>query len=155
MRQCQTSNIAEMEGSRAIDLAGYESGTIGSATCVFQTCCRSAMRRSTYTFMQTSAEVTTCGGTCAAKSRDRQVLRERSGALGTIKNHRGINERPGIVDQKSHIGDRVGNAVIGKNHRGALVTLAERKSRYLLAAQVPGQTCAGLDGSSNAAIAPP
>lgn len=58
---------------------------------------------------------------------------------GMIKNRVGIDERPGIVDQKSRIGDWEGDTVIGKNHRGALVTLAERKSRYVLAAQVPGK----------------
>lgn len=31
-----------------------------------------------------------------------------------------------------------------KNHRGALVTLAERKSRYILAAQVPGKQASGV-----------
>jgi len=56
---------------------------------------------------------------------------------GTIKNRVGIDERPVIVEQKSRIGDWEGDTVIGKNHRGALVTLAERKSRYILAAQVP------------------
>ena len=50
---------------------------------------------------------------------------------GAIKNRIGIDERPGIVDQKSHIGDWEGDTVIGKNHRGALVALAERKSRYI------------------------
>ncbi len=58
---------------------------------------------------------------------------------GMIKNRVGIDERPGIVDQKSRIGDWEGDTVIDKNHRGALVTLAERKSRYVLAAQVPGK----------------
>jgi len=44
---------------------------------------------------------------------------------GTIKNRLGIDERPGITDQKSCIGDWEGDTVIGKNHRGAWVTLAE------------------------------
>ncbi len=65
----------------------------------------------------------------------------------TAKNRIGIDERPEIVDQKNHIGDWEGDTVIGKNHQGALVTLAERKSRYILAAQVldkhaPGVTAA-------------
>ena len=63
---------------------------------------------------------------------------------GTIKNRIGIDERPGIVDQKSRIGDWEGDTVIGKDHRGALVTLAERKSRYILAAPVPGKHASGV-----------
>ena len=51
---------------------------------------------------------------------------------GIIKNRIDIDERPEIVDQKIRIGDWEGDTVIGKNHRGALVTLAERKSRYML-----------------------
>ncbi len=63
---------------------------------------------------------------------------------GAIKNRVSIDERPGIVGQKSRIGDWEGDTVIGKNHRGALVTLAERTSRYVLAAQVPGKHAQGV-----------
>ena len=63
---------------------------------------------------------------------------------GTIKNRIGIDERPVIVEQKSRIGDWEGDTVIGKNHRCALVTLAERKSRYILAAKVPGKHASGV-----------
>jgi len=34
------------------------------------------------------------------------------------------------VDSKCRFGDWEGDTVIGKGHRGALVTRAERKSRY-------------------------
>lgn len=63
---------------------------------------------------------------------------------GIIKNRIDIDGRPEIVDQKIRIGDWEGDTVIGKNHRGALVTLAERKSRYMLAAQVPGKQASGV-----------
>ncbi|MBS1985957.1 MAG: IS30 family transposase [Bdellovibrionales bacterium] len=63
---------------------------------------------------------------------------------GIIKNRIDIDERPEIVDQKIRIGDWEGDTVIGKNHRGALVTLAERKSRYMLAAQLPGKLASGV-----------
>jgi IS30 family transposase len=56
---------------------------------------------------------------------------------GTLRNRVSIEERPQIVEQKIRIGDWEGDTVIGKNHQGALVTLAERASRYVLAAQVP------------------
>lgn len=47
-----------------------------------------------------------------------------------------IEQRDPIVEQRSRIGDWEGDTVIGKGHRGALVTLVERKSRYTLAMQV-------------------
>lgn len=73
---------------------------------------------------------------------------------GAIKNRIGIDERPGIVDQKSRIGDWEGDTVIGKNHRGALVTLAERKSRYILAAQVPGKQASGVTAAITRLLRP-
>ena len=73
---------------------------------------------------------------------------------GTIKNRIGIDERPGIVDQKNRIGDWEGDTVIGKNHQGALVTLAERKSRYILAAQVPGKHASGVTAAVTRLLRP-
>ena len=73
-----------------------------------------------------------------------KMLREWSQERrGTIKNRIGIDERPEIVNQKSHIGDWESDTVIGKNHQSALVTLAERKSRHILAAQVPDKHASG------------
>ena len=73
---------------------------------------------------------------------------------GTIKNRIGIDERPGIVDQKNRIGDWEGDTVIGKNHQGALVTLVERKSRYILAAQVPGKHASGVTAAVTRLLRP-
>lgn len=73
---------------------------------------------------------------------------------GTIKNRIGIDERPVIVEQKSRIGDWEGDTVIGKNHRGALVTLAERKSRYILAAQVPDKHASGVTAAVTRLLRP-
>lgn len=73
---------------------------------------------------------------------------------GTIKNRVGIDERPVIVEQKSRIGDWEGDTVIGKNHRGALVTLAERKSRYILAAKVPGKHASGVTAAVTKLLRP-
>ena len=63
---------------------------------------------------------------------------------GAIKNRTSIDERSVIVERKSRIGDWEGDTVIGKNHQGVLVTLAERKSRYFLAAQVSGKHASGI-----------
>ena len=73
---------------------------------------------------------------------------------GIIKNRIDIDERPEIVDQKIRIGDWEGDTVIGKNHRGALVTLAERKSRYMLAAQVPGKQASGVTAAVTQLLRP-
>ena len=55
---------------------------------------------------------------------------------GRIKNTISIDERPDIVDEKSRIGDWEADTVIGKGHKGVLVTLTERYSKLNLIAQV-------------------
>ncbi len=61
-----------------------------------------------------------------------------------IKNRVSIDNRPDIVSQKSRIGDWKGDTVIGNNHKGGLVTLAERKSRYVLAGHIRNKHAAGV-----------
>ena len=61
-----------------------------------------------------------------------KVICKWAGKRGLIKNRVTIDDRPKIVEEKSRIGDWEGDTVIGKNHKGGLVTLAERKSRYVL-----------------------
>lgn len=63
---------------------------------------------------------------------------------GVLKNRVSIEERPEIVDQKTRIGDWEGDTVIGKNHKGGLVTLAERKSRYVLAGPIRSKCAEGV-----------
>jgi len=63
---------------------------------------------------------------------------------GVLKNRVSIDERPEIVDQKTRIGDWEGDTMIGKNHKGGLVTLAERKSRYVLAGHIRSKHAEGV-----------
>ena len=62
---------------------------------------------------------------------------------GQIKNRVMIDQRPQEVDEKSRIGDWEIDTVIGANHKGALVTIVERVSKYTLIGNVP-QKQAGL-----------
>ncbi len=59
---------------------------------------------------------------------------------GQIKNRTMIDERPKIVDKKSRIGDWEVDTIIGKDHKGVIVTAVERKSKYLIACPVPDKT---------------
>jgi len=66
--------------------------------------------------------------------------RQRTGKpvpRGQIRNRVSIDERPDIVDQKKRIGDWEADTVIGKGHKGVLVTLTERVSKLNLIAHVP------------------
>lgn len=55
---------------------------------------------------------------------------------GQICNRISIEERPTIVDEKVRIGDWEADTVIGKGHKGVLVTLSERVSKLNLIAHV-------------------
>ena len=73
---------------------------------------------------------------------------------GTIKNRVSIDERPEIVAQKTRIGDWEGDTVIGKNHKGGLVTLAERKSRYVLAGHIRSKHAVGVTAVTTHLLTP-
>jgi len=55
---------------------------------------------------------------------------------GQIPMRVSINERPSIVDERSRIGDWEVDTIIGKNHKQAIVTLVERKTKFSLLAKV-------------------
>ena len=73
---------------------------------------------------------------------------------GTIKNRFSIDERPEIVAEKTRMGDWEGDTVIGKNHKGGLVTLAERKSRYVLAGHIRSKHAAGVTAVTTRLLTP-
>jgi len=52
----------------------------------------------------------------------------KNNAMGIIKGRVDISERPVIVDQKQKFGDFEIDAVIGKNHKGVLLTINDRVS---------------------------
>ena len=58
-----------------------------------------------------------------------------------------IDQRPAVVDKRSRYGDWELDAVIGKNHQQALVTLVERKSRLTLIAKVIRKTAESVSSS--------
>lgn len=73
---------------------------------------------------------------------------------GAIRNRVSIDERSGIVEQRVRIGDWEGDTVIGKNHQGVLVVLAERKSRYVLAGQARSKHAGGVTAKVNGLLHP-
>ena len=59
-----------------------------------------------------------------------------------------------IVAQKTRIGDWEGDTVIGKNHKGGLVTLAERVSRYVLTGHIASRYAAGVTAVTKRLLRP-
>ena len=59
---------------------------------------------------------------------------------GCIPGRIDISERPGIVEEKSRLGDWEIDTIIGAEHKGAVVSMVERHSKLTLLAQVPRKT---------------
>jgi IS30 family transposase len=47
-----------------------------------------------------------------------------------------MDHRPEVVDRRSRYGDWEGDTIVGKQHRGTILTQVERKSGYLLASKL-------------------
>lgn len=73
---------------------------------------------------------------------------------GQIKNRVSIDDRPGIVDDKSRIGDWEIDTMIGKGHSGALVTIVERVTKFTVSAQVNSKSADDVTEATIALLRP-
>jgi len=83
------------------------------------------------------------GGALYHHLRCQKKRRKRYGSYnrrGQLIDRISIDERPAIVDKRSRIGDWELDTIIGKNHKQALVSLTERKTRYTLIQKVKRKT---------------
>lgn len=83
------------------------------------------------------------GGRLYCHLRCQKKRRKRYGTYshrGMIPNRRSIEERPEIVSERARIGDWELDTIIGKQHQNAIVTIVDRKSRYLMMRKVEKNT---------------
>ena len=83
------------------------------------------------------------GGLLWKQLRCQKKRRKRYGKLerrGQIANRQFIEDRPAIVDERKRIGDWEADTIIGKNHRQAIVSIVERKSKMTLIRKVERKT---------------
>jgi len=73
---------------------------------------------------------------------------------GQIKNRVSIDERPLSVDAKMAVGDWEIDTVIGKNHRGALVTIVERVTLFTCAIRVDCKSAEAVTAATIALLTP-
>jgi IS30 family transposase len=74
------------------------------------------------------------GGSLWKHLRCQKKRKKRYGSYdkrGQIPNRTSIDERPEIASDRSRLGDWEADTIIGKGKKGAIVTLVDRKSRYL------------------------
>ena len=78
----------------------------------------------------------------------RHKLKHRKRPVGracSIRDRVTIEERPAVVDERSRFGDWEIDTIVGKDNKGAIVTLTERKTGYLLMEKLPrGKNAKGL-----------
>jgi len=83
------------------------------------------------------------GGVLYHHLRCKKQRRKRYGSYnrrGQLIDRISIDERPAVVDKRSRIGDWELDTIIGKNHKQAIVSLTERKTRYTLIQKVKRKT---------------
>jgi transposase, IS30 family len=56
---------------------------------------------------------------------------------GRIVDRVSIDQRPAIVQQRSRIGDWEADTIVGSDHQAAILTMVERKSKFLQTAMLP------------------
>lgn len=83
------------------------------------------------------------GGTLYRHLRCQKQRRKRYGSYsrrGQIPNRVTIDQRPEVVARKERLGDWEADTLIGRHHRGAIVSVVERKSKLTRLAKVTRNT---------------
>lgn len=91
---------------------------------------------------------------CMRHGRKKRKAYGKAEGRGRIPGRVGIEHRPAIVDQRLRNGDWEGDTVAGCQEKGAMVTLTERKSRFLVATPVKDKQSHTVGGAVAAALEP-
>ena len=70
------------------------------------------------------------------QARQRRNRGTQRAVRSLIPNRVGIEQRPACVNERSRSGDWEGDTLIGNHRKGAVLTLVERKSGFILAASL-------------------
>lgn len=73
---------------------------------------------------------------------------------GFIPNRVDIDKRPSIVEEKSRIGDWEIDTIIGKNHKGAIVSMVDRHSKLTMLAKVSRKTANDVEKALTSRLSP-
>jgi len=71
-----------------------------------------------------------------------------------VKNRTPIDLRPSVIDNKERFGDWEIDTIVGKNNKGAILTIVERKSAFLLMQKLKGKNADDLARSAVRLLAP-
>ena len=98
------------------------------------------------------------GGTLYRNLRRRGKKANRRGRCGAgrgvIPGRVDIAERPAVVESKRRVGDWELDTIIGARHRGALVSMVDRCSKFTFLQRVSGKTSLAVGGAILACLRP-
>jgi IS30 family transposase len=98
------------------------------------------------------------GGALFENLRNRQKRYRKRGAAkdnrGIIRNKTPMSERPDEVDKRLRLGDLEIDLVIGKGHKGALLTINDRTSGLLIMERLQGKTAAEVTAATITRLKP-
>ncbi len=98
------------------------------------------------------------GGTLYRNLRRRGKKANRRGRCGAgrgvIPGRVDIAQRPAVVESKRRVGDWELDTIIGARHRGALVSMVDRCSKYTFLQRVSGKTSLAVGGAILACLRP-
>lgn len=80
------------------------------------------------------------GGALHTHLRSQKRYRKRTGSYdrrGRIVGQISIDQRPAVVSERKRLGDWEGDTIVGAKHKGAVLTLVDRKSGYTLMGSLP------------------
>lgn len=78
----------------------------------------------------------------------------KTAGRGCIPGRVDIDERPKIVERKQRVGDWELDTIIGKNHKGAIVSMVDRSSKFSKLVLVPNKTADAVTAAINKALKP-
>ncbi len=97
------------------------------------------------------------GGTLHLNLRCQKLRRKRYGRYdrrGQLQGRRSIQTRPKIVEAKRRCGDWEADTIIGRGHRQAIVSLVDRKSKFVRLQKVTRNTAELVRGAIRAQLQP-
>ena len=157
-RQCQRRNAKEFDAEQWGHVHAYLRLGLSPQQCSGRLKLEKALSISHERIYQRIYQDKGQGGDLVKYLRCQKVRRKRYAGVrqrrGVLKNRTCIEKRPAIVDRRGRIGDWEGDTVIGKGHKGVLVTLVERKSRYTLARQLDSRHSAGVTRAVTMLLSP-
>ena len=66
---------------------------------------------------------------------------------GVIPDRKSISERPLDADERKRLGDWEGDTLVGARHKGSILSLVDRRSRYCMLTLLPDRTSQRVSGS--------